>query len=54
MVLLDDHLFELYQQGLITVDDVLYKARKPMELKQKIDEWDVSHARQVETSRAGL
>jgi len=54
MVLLDDHLFDLYQQDLVTADDALYKARKPMELKQKLDEWDATHARQVETSRAGL
>jgi twitching motility protein PilT len=54
MVLLDDHLLQLYQDGLVTLDDALYKARKPMELKQKIDEWDAAHARQAQASRAGL
>jgi len=53
MVLLDDHLFGLYQQGLVTGDDALYKSRKPMELKQKIDEWDAVQTRKTEVSRAG-
>ncbi|MHC4712823.1 MAG: type IV pilus twitching motility protein PilT [Planctomycetota bacterium] len=36
MVLLDDHLYELYQRGLITMEDAIFKAKKPAELEAKI------------------
>jgi len=36
MVLLDDHLFELYSAGLITAQDALLKAKKTADLQEKI------------------
>jgi len=36
MVLLDDHLYELYQRGLVTMEDAIFKAKKPAELEAKI------------------
>jgi twitching motility protein PilT len=36
MVLLDDHLYELYQRGLISMEDAIFKAKKPAELEAKI------------------
>jgi twitching motility protein PilT len=41
MVLLDDHLYELYQRGLITMEDAIFKAKKPAELEAKIREGSV-------------
>jgi len=39
MILLDDHLFELYTRGLITAEDALMKSRKPSELQEKISRY---------------
>jgi len=37
MVLLDEHLFQLYQRGVITAEDALLKAKKFRDLQEKID-----------------
>ena len=37
MILLDDCLFNLWRQGLVEEDEVLYKARKPNELRERIE-----------------
>jgi len=37
MVLLDDYLYELYERGIVGAEEVLLKARKPVELQQKIE-----------------
>ena len=42
MCLLDEHLFALYQKGLISAEDAIFKARKPDELRQKIQEFDAT------------
>ena len=36
MILLDEHLFQLYQRGIITADEALYKAKKIQDLEEKI------------------
>ena len=38
MVLLDDYLFELWQRGIVKAEEALLKARKPVELQQKIEQ----------------
>ena len=38
MQLLDDHLWELYDNGLITLDEVLDKARNPGEMLKLAEE----------------
>jgi twitching motility protein PilT len=43
MTLLDDHLFSLYQEGTVTAEEALYKARKPDELRQKISDFDAQN-----------
>ena len=37
MVLLDEHLFQLYQRGIIDADEALLKAKKFRELQEKMD-----------------
>jgi len=37
MQLLDDHLWQLYESGIITVEDMLEKARHPAELQRKLE-----------------
>jgi twitching motility protein PilT len=37
MQLLDDHLWQFYQKGMITAEEGLDKARHPAELQDKID-----------------
>jgi twitching motility protein PilT len=37
MQLLDDHLWQLYESGIIAVEEMLDKARHPGELKRKLD-----------------
>ena len=37
MILLDDSLFNLWKQGLVEEEEVLYKARKVNELKERIE-----------------
>ncbi len=41
MCLLDDHLYELYQRGLIKMEDAIFKAKKPADLEIKIRETSV-------------
>ena len=43
MALLDDHLFSLYQRGIIAAEEALYKCRKPDELRNQISEFDLSN-----------
>ena len=43
MSLLDEHLFSLYQQGIINAEEALYKARKPDELRGKISDFDAQN-----------
>ncbi len=44
MVLLDDHLFEIYKQGLITEEDAVFKARKTRDFQEKLQEWKAQQA----------
>lgn len=37
MQLLDEHLWNLYEQGIISAEDMLDRARHPAELKRKLD-----------------
>ncbi|HMF36858.1 MAG TPA: PilT/PilU family type 4a pilus ATPase [Isosphaeraceae bacterium] len=37
MVLLDDSLFNLWKQGLVEENEVMYKARKPKDLRERIE-----------------
>ncbi len=37
MILMDDSLFNLWRQGLVEEEEVLYKARKVAELKERIE-----------------
>jgi twitching motility protein PilT len=37
MILLDDSLFNLWRQGLVDEQEVLFKARKPNELRERIE-----------------
>jgi len=37
MILLDEHLFQLYQRGIISAEEALYKAKKIKDLQEKID-----------------
>jgi hypothetical protein len=37
MQLLDDHLWSLYDQGIISVEELLDKCRFPGQIKQKLD-----------------
>jgi len=37
MILLDDSLFNLWKQGLVEEQEVLYKARKVKDLQERID-----------------
>jgi len=53
MMLLDTHMFELYEQGIVTAEDALLKARKPRELEQKIRQYEASQGRVYTASIAG-
>jgi len=53
MVLLDMHMFELYEQGIVTAQDALLKARKPRELEQKIRQYEASRGRVFTATVAG-
>ena len=53
MMLLDTHMFELYERGVITAEDALLKARKPRELEQKIRQYEASQGRVFTASIAG-
>ena len=44
MILLDDHLFQIFERGLITEQDALFKANKPSELTEKINQLKVQRA----------
>ena len=37
MVLLDDSLFNLWKQGLVEESEVMYKSRKPNDLRERIE-----------------
>jgi len=37
MILLDEHLFQLFQRGIISADEALFKAKKIQTLQEKID-----------------
>ncbi len=41
MTLLDDHLFELYQRGLVSMEEAIFKAKKPADLEAKIREQSI-------------
>jgi twitching motility protein PilT len=45
MSLLDTHLFDLYERGIVLAEDALLKARKAHELEQKIRQYETSHGR---------
>lgn len=53
MVLLDDHLYELYQRGLVTMEDAIFKAKKPAELEAKIREANIVSDREGVGMRGG-
>ncbi|HUW55700.1 MAG TPA: type IV pilus twitching motility protein PilT [Planctomycetota bacterium] len=53
MVLLDMHMFELYERGIVTAEDALLKARKPRELEQKIRQFETSRGRVYTAAIAG-
>ena len=44
MILLDDHLYELYERGLVGEQDVLFKAKRPNELIEKINQLKAQRA----------
>jgi twitching motility protein PilT len=37
MILMDDSLFNLWRQGLVEEEEIIYKARKPNDLQTRID-----------------
>jgi twitching motility protein PilT len=37
MILLDDSLFNLWRQGLVEEDEVMFKARKANDLRERIE-----------------
>jgi twitching motility protein PilT len=37
MILLDDSLFNLWKQGLVEENEVMYKSRKPNDLRERIE-----------------
>jgi twitching motility protein PilT len=37
MVLLDDYLYDLWERGIVTAEEALLKARKPVELQEKFE-----------------
>ncbi len=53
MILLDDHLFQLYERGLVTEQDALFKASKPNELMDKINQLKALRAREEAASSRG-
>jgi twitching motility protein PilT len=53
MILLDTHMFELWEQGVVKAEEALLKARKPRELEQKMKQFEQSHGRVFSASIAG-
>ncbi len=53
MILLDTHLFDLWEQGVIKAEDALLKARKPRELEQKMRQYEQSKGRVFTANIAG-
>jgi twitching motility protein PilT len=53
MSLLDTHLFELYERGIVLAEDALLKARKARDLEQKIRQFEASHGRVYTATIAG-
>ena len=43
MQLLDDHLFRLWKEGIVTKEDILFKANLPEALAQKIEMWETGN-----------
>ena len=37
MILLDDNLFKLWRQGLVEEEEVMFKSRKPNDLRERIE-----------------
>ena len=37
MILLDDSLFNLWRQGLVEESEVMFKSRKPHDLRERIE-----------------
>jgi len=37
MILLDDSLFNLWRQGLVEENEVMFKCRKPQDLRERIE-----------------
>ena len=53
MMLLDTHLFDLWEQGIIKAEDALLKARKARELEVKMKQYSASKGRVFTASIAG-
>jgi twitching motility protein PilT len=53
MNLLDTHLFELYERGIVLAEDALLKARKARELEQKIRQFETAQGRVYTATIAG-
>ena len=53
MNLLDSHLFELYERGIVLAEDALLKARKARDLEQKIRQFEAAHGRVYTATIAG-
>ena len=53
MILLDDHLYELYERGLVGEQDVLFKAKRPNELMEKINQLKAQRAAETEAAASG-
>jgi twitching motility protein PilT len=37
MILLDDNLFNLWRQGLVEEEEVMFKSRKPHDMRERIE-----------------
>src|SRR5690606_24554025 len=37
MILMDDSLFNLWRQGIVEEDEIIFKSRKPNELRERIE-----------------
>jgi twitching motility protein PilT len=37
MILMDDSLFNLWRQGIVEEEDAIYRARKPNDLRERIE-----------------
>ena len=53
MILLDTHMFDMWEQGIVKAEEALLKARKPRELEQKMRQFEASKGRVFTASVAG-